>query len=154
MFNTSNTLVLRLLITVVLLFTVSSTSIDANGVMFTEPITGMDTPVDYIAVRDLKLIFTLSVPRWSNGSRVIVVLYQPDNPIQKAFLKEYFGMNSFRFDEIINSKINTGRISPPIIVETERDMIRIIETKPGSIGFVKSNIVFGGVHGIKRINVQ
>jgi hypothetical protein len=73
----------------------------------------------------------------------------------KTFVREYFGINIYRFEEAINSKINNGRGVPPTVVDSEEQMIHEISTKPGSIGFVKSCIIMGDEHrGIRRIAVN
>lgn len=122
---------------------------------FTVPITSIDVPENTISVTDLWAIFTLTTTRWSNGNKIIVVLYTQDTPIMKTFVREYFGINIYRFEEAINSKINNGRGVPPTVVDSEEQMIHEISTKPGSIGFVKSYIVVGDGHrGIRRIAVN
>ena len=150
-----NKLLSQLLLLLLCLITLPSpTAVSASVITFTEPIANISAPLDQISYHDLKLIFTLSVTKWSNGTRIIVMMYPNDHSTQKAFLKEYLGMNPYRFEEMLESKINTGRISPPVVVETERDMIKQVQLKPGSIGFIKSYIVYGDGDGIKRIKVQ
>ena len=145
---------ITLLFVFVLLITFPTIISHADDGMFTEPVAHVSVDTNTMTPLQLKLIFTLSVPRWTDGSRVVVVVYPADHVNQKTFLKEYFGMNSFRFEELINSKVNTGRANPPIVVETERDMIRTVKGQPGSIGFTKSHVVIRGEYGIKRIKVN
>lgn len=120
----------------------------------TIPITGQTAPENTILTREeLWDIFSLNFPFWKNGQRIVIVMYEMDNPVQKTFLREYFGINPYRYQELIDSKINSGRVPPPIIVSDEKQMIRQIKNKAGRIGFTRSYVLIGEVDGIQKIKI-
>ena len=121
---------------------------------YTIPIISASMPVYQISRGELWAIFTLTITRWESGQRIIVVLYPSDNTMLKAFTREYFGMNSFRFQEMVESKVNTGRAFPPIVVGTEQEMMHEVENKPGSIGFVRRFVILGVEDGVKRVPIS
>jgi ABC-type phosphate transport system substrate-binding protein len=132
----------------------SSNTVTTDNDYYTIPIGHARVPTNYISPQDLWAIFTLASTKWENGQKITVILYPSDNTILKTFVKEYFGVNSFRFHEIINGRVNTGRAIPPTIVETEAEMISEVRRTQGSIGFTKQYVVMRNQYGIKQIKTR
>lgn len=122
--------------------------------LFTVPVVSVSLSVNEMTREELFSVFTLTTTRWQDGQKIVVVIYNPDNPTQKTFLREYFGINTYRFQEILETKMNTGRVEKPIVVETETEMIREISRKPGRIGFAKTYVLIGDRGGIKQVKIN
>lgn len=137
-----------------LLLTSSTITSRGDDDVSTVPIVSVSSEVDEISKLELFSIFTLTTTRWQNGQKITLVLYKSDNSTQKTFLREYFGINTFRFQEIVDSKINSGKAEKPIIVNSEMEMTRMVANKPGRIGFAKKYVLMGDAYGIKQIKIN
>lgn len=143
------------ILTFVFIFLFFNSSSNISNANITIPITNLPSETSEIILtrEELWEIFSLNFPFWKNGQKIVIVMYEIDNPIQKTFLREYFGINPYRYQELIDGKINSGRITPPIIVLNEKQMINEIKNKTGRIGFVRSYVLIGEKHGIQKIKV-
>lgn len=127
----------------------------AGSQYYTEPVTCIVTPVTKLSKNELFSIFTLHTTVWDTGGRVIVVMYPSDSPILKSFVLEHFGLNPYRFQEMLDTRLNNGRAQPPIVVNNEKEMMREIERGPGRIGFIRSYVLVGEPNGnIKKIHIE
>ena len=125
-----------------------------NNASFVVPIVNVSSSVEEMTREELFSVLTLTTTRWQDGHKITVVLYSPDNAIQKVFVRDFFGINTYRFQEMIEAKINTGRADKPIVVKTESEMVREVSKKPGRIGFAKKSVLIGDVNGIKQVKIN
>jgi ABC-type phosphate transport system substrate-binding protein len=143
-----------MLSSVLTLIPVPTYNVSASDELYVEPVVHITTPVDSLSTQELWAIFTLATTRWSNGEKITVLMYPSDNATLKAFVRDHFGVSVYRFQELVDVRVNTGKSLPPKIVMTEQEMIKEIEKKPGRIGFIRSHIVIGELNGIKRITIK
>jgi ABC-type phosphate transport system substrate-binding protein len=95
-------------------------------------------------------IFTFTIVNWENGQKIIVFAYPQNSSMLHDFVSEYFGMNTYMFQELIDEKTSaSGR--RPFIVSTEQQMILNVKSTPGSIGIIRSDTDTSAFNGIKRI---
>jgi len=119
----------------------------------TMPIIEGANPTTSLTYEDLRAIFTLVVSRWADGSRIVVVILSSDNELQRQFLFEYFGLTPARYNEIVESRVSSGRAKPPVIVNTESEMIRKVSGTVGSVGFTSRDIYIGAKDGVKVVPI-
>lgn len=125
-----------------------------NSDKFTQPIVEQSVTITDISYEELKAIFTLSVSRWSDGRKITLVILPADHPLQRKFLFEYLGITPSRYNEIIDSKIYSGRAPAPTVLNSEFEIVKKVSKTNGSIGFVGPKIFIGDRNGIKIITVR
>lgn len=118
----------------------------------TLPIVQQRVVIDSLTYEELRSIYMLGITHWKNGQHITVILMSPNNPLQRRFLWEYFGITAARYREIINAKIANGKTSP-IIVDTDMLMLSMVGSTPGSIGFIGNNIYVNGIRNIKPLRI-
>ncbi len=120
----------------------------------TKPIVERTANINSLSYEELKAIFTLSVTRWTDGSKITVVVLPENNPAQRRFLWEYLGISPARYTEIIDSKTYSGKAYVPIVLDTEMEIIKKVKSTRGSIGFVGNTVYVGSANGFKIISIR
>lgn len=120
----------------------------------TKPISNAEANTFVMSAEQLKAFFLLSISRWDDGTKVVVIIMPPESIVQRRFFYDYFGLTPSRYFEIVASKVYSGKATSLVIVPTESDMIRQVGKTIGSIGFVGSTIYIGEKDGVKSIQIK
>ncbi|ACN17246.1 conserved hypothetical protein [Desulforapulum autotrophicum HRM2] len=120
-----------LLIPLVFFIMVSS----AGGV---EVIVNASVPEIPYTVNDLKAIFAMQRPVWSNGERIHIFVFADDNPVHREFTKTRLNMFPHQFRRIWDRLLFSGTGQPPRQVSSPEEMIDKVSTTPNSIGYTGS----------------
>jgi len=99
-------------------------------------ITNVASPVQQISLPEVRLIFSGRKQVWSDGSVIHVVLLNTNSATHQLFVKDVFGVWPHQLDRAWSRAVFSGRSTPPIIVETEAQMIMLVGTIPGAIGYI------------------
>ncbi len=132
-FNFSPTMPFKkgFLVTLVFFIMVSN----APGV---EIIVNASVPERPYTVNDLRAIFAMQRPTWSNGERIHVFVFADDAPIHREFTKTRLNMFPHQFRRIWDRLLFSGTGQPPRQVSSPDEMIEKISTTPNSIGYAGS----------------
>mgnify|MGYP000889132267 CR=1 FL=1 len=121
----------------------------------TATIANSEVPVSALSYEQLKAIFTLQTQKWDDGTNIVVVMLPDDSVITKRFLSEHLGINVYRFRELVDAKIFSGKARPPRLVDSEREVFSTIIRSNGSIGFANGSIIIGdSKNGYKKIQIR
>lgn len=85
----------------------------------------------------LRAIFTSRMRRWPDGTQVTLVTYSYDNPV---FIDVCSRMNVYpiNFKRIWDMVIYSGGGKGPIFVDDEDEMLRVVKSTPGAIGYIQT----------------
>ena len=121
----------------------------------TATIANSEVPVSALSYEQLKAIFTLQTQKWDDGTNIVVVMLPDDSVITKRFLSEHLGINVYRFRELVDAKIFSGKARPPRLVDSEREVFSTIIRSNGSIGFANGSIIMrDSENGYKKIQIH
>lgn len=85
----------------------------------------------------LRAVFTMRVREWPDGTPVRVFVLPDDNPLSDQFYRERLGMYSYVLRRAWDRMVFTGTGFAPTVVRSEREMIELVRSTPGAIGFVR-----------------
>ena len=85
----------------------------------------------------LRAVFTMRVREWPDGTPVRVFVLPDDNPLSDRFYRERLGMYSYVLRRAWDRMVFTGTGLAPTVVRSESEMIELVRSTPGAIGFVR-----------------
>jgi hypothetical protein len=85
----------------------------------------------------LRAVFTMRVREWPDGTPVRVFVLPDDNPLSDRFYRERLGMYSYVLRRAWDRMVFTGTGFAPTVVRSEKEMIELVRSTPGAIGFVR-----------------
>ncbi len=148
-------LFITVLTAVSIFFTGQTFGADYVDENITATIANSEVPVSVLSYEQLKAIFTLQTQKWDDGTKILVVMLPDDSVITKRFLSEHLGINVYRFRELVDAKIFSGKARPPRLVDSEREVFSTIIRSNGSIGFANGSIIIGdNKNGYKKIQIR
>ncbi len=103
-----------------------------------EIIVNASVPQSACTVNDLRAIFAIQRPTWSNGERIHVFVLADDDPLHREFTKTRLNMFPHQFRRIWDRLLFSGTGQPPKEVSSPKEMIEKISTIPNSIGYAES----------------
>jgi hypothetical protein len=127
---------LRLLL-MALLALVSSAASSQNGAFSVEVIVSPSLAEITLDRALLRAVFTMRVREWPDGTPVRVFVLPDDDPLSDQFYRERLGMYSYVLRRAWDRMVFTGTGFAPTVVRSEREMIEIVRSTPGAIGFVR-----------------
>ena len=122
---------------IVLVFTVVALLL--TGPLFAQVtiIANHSVPETTISQNELGEIFLGKRVKWSNNSRIDIVVSQAQD-LHASFLKEYVGRSPSQFEIYWRKMLFTGQAQMPVSFKTDQDVINYVANTPGAIGYVSS----------------
>ncbi len=84
------------------------------------------------------------------GVRVEPLDLPPDNPLRTRFLGRWLGSDEERYTAYWTVRRYVGKGAPPPEAATAADVIRIVGSRPGAIGYIDSNDIKAGMNVVAR----
>lgn len=103
-----------------------------------EIIVNASVPDRLYTVQDLRSIFAMQRPIWSNGEKIQVFVLADNNPLHREFTKTKLNMFPHQFRRIWDRLLFSGTGQPPRQVGSPEEMIEKISTTPNSIGYAEA----------------
>jgi len=100
-----------------------------------------NTKAGEVSADDARLIFTLRITRYSDGTLIKVFVLPRDSATTRDFSMSYMKMTAFRWWELLDSYAVSGKSNLPIVVDTEQDMYRAITSNENAIGYINEFIL-------------
>ena len=106
--------------------------------------------VQTMALVDLVKICKGQNNRWPDGKAVVFITRNPALPEMKLLLDKVYGMPKDDVMALI-ANANHGRNSHPaiMVVDTDEDLVKKVESTPGAVGLVDVYSISGGVTVVK-----
>lgn len=89
-------------------------------------------------------VYTGEVKQWNNGEPVVLIDLKPKSTVKSAFY-EFLGKSASRMKSIWMKNLLTGEGKPPESLESQADIVKMVASTPGAIGYVDSKLVTNDV---------
>ena len=107
---------------------------------------------DLVAITSPELVKVCKgqVSRWPDGRAVSFITRDPSAPEMKLLLEKVYGMSKDEVKALIASA-NHGRTNHPaiVVVDSDEDVVKKVESIPGAVGLVDVYSISGGVKVVK-----
>ncbi len=87
--------------------------------------------LDGMTTVDLAKVFKLDTHKWPDGRKVVLVLRDPSTPEMQTIIEKLYHMPPGEVKALI-----AARRADVVIVDSEEQMLKSVETIPGAIGVV------------------
>jgi hypothetical protein len=106
--------------------------------------------IDAISMADFMKVCKGQTVRWPDGKPVTLIIREPGSPDMKMMVEKVYGMTAEELRDLI-STANHGRANRPaiIVVNSDEDVIRRVESAPGTVGLVDVYSITGAVNVVK-----
>ena len=95
-----------------------------------------------MSVAELVDIFTKKKTHWDDRTEIVVVTRTQSSVQHQIFLNEVFGITPYQYRSRLERNIYQGRSKPPIQARSEEELVEIVLSKKGAIGYIYDYIVF------------
>lgn len=95
---------------------------------------------DIIARRTLRAIFGMRMRNWSDGESITVFVLDDRDPSHMHFCESNLGMLPYNLRRHWDRLIFSGTGRAPIRVSTAEEMISLVRSTPGAIGYVREDM--------------
>ena len=100
-----------------------------------EVISHPDLGIDYLSKSKVRNIFSMRTHIWPNGDSIKVFILSDDNDLHKQFSKHKLGLFPYKLRRVWDRYLFSGTGQIPTTVENEEEMIRIVSSTKGAIGY-------------------
>jgi hypothetical protein len=106
--------------------------------------------VQTVTLADLVKVCKGQSDHWPDGKAVVFITRNPALPEMKLLMDKVYGMPKDDVVVLIASA-NHGRNSHPaiVVVDTDEDLVKKVESTPGAVGLVDVYSISGGVTVVK-----
>ena len=104
-----------------------------------------------ITKSELARIFLKKAPKWKSGQVAVPVDLDERSEIRKRFTKEEHGKSVTAVKSYWVQQIFSGRDVPPAEKPTDDEVLEVVRSTPGAVGYVSSCRAIG--EGLKRLTV-
>lgn len=89
-----------------------------------------------VTQRQLRRIFMLKQRSWNDGSPISLIVLSSDNLEHAQFLREQLKMFPYQLEREWNKLIYSGQSAPPIVATDSENMLSLVASTPGAIGYL------------------
>lgn len=93
----------------------------------------------------LSQIFAMQIRKWPNGMAIQVFTLPSDNDIHREFVISRLHIQAHQLDRIWNRMLFTGTGKAPAVVNSQAEMIEMIQNTPGAIGYTSADYPAGNI---------
>ena len=99
-------------------------------------VTSITNEYTVMSLRTARFMFSLREKYWDDGTPVTVVLLPWDSYIHKSFVSNTLGVRPERLRRVIEERANSGRSHGFVMVNSLEEMVQVLKTTKGSIGYL------------------
>lgn len=111
-------------------------------------IANKNAPVEALSTDEIQRIFLGKKTTWPDGNQIIPICLK-SGPTHAAFLRTYLDMNPAQFDVFWKQAVFTGTGRPPKALRSESDVIQLVKSTAGGVGYVDADTPRGTLKTIK-----
>ena len=97
-------------------------------------------------------IFQGKSTRWRDGSRIVPVDHSTQSPLRVAFTRDVLGLSMPAAMSYWMRQVSGGGLRPPIVKETDEDVVAFVASNSGSIAYVSEDAVLPA--SVKVLKIQ
>lgn len=99
-------------------------------------IANKNVSVQRLTLASARAIFGMRQVKWPDGSLVKVIVLPDTHPLHGAMCKERLNMYSYQLQQSRDRLVYSGMAQAPIEVASEAEMVSVVASTPGAIGYV------------------
>jgi len=103
---------------------------------------------DEITLNIVRLIFTMRLIRWPDGSRVRVFVLPDSTELHREFSKQQLDLYPRQLRRVWDRNLFSGSGAVPVTVYSVEEMLRRVEETPGAIGYLPDGYATDGVRTV------
>ncbi len=127
-----------------ILFVFSFTSPASQAV---EIIANPSIKIESLTISRARNIFSMRARNWANDTPIKVYVLDDNNDLHKQFSKQILGVFPYKLRRVWDRNTFSGTGQAPTTVKSEAEMIKVISSTKGAIGYANKGNV--NVHVIK-----
>jgi hypothetical protein len=104
---------------------------------------------DAVSLNTTRLLFSMQLRTWPDGSAVRVFVLPDDNPVHRAFAKDQLSLYPRQLRRVWDRQLYSGTGQVPDMVASEVEMRARVATTPGAIGYLSSEMIDDTVRVLK-----
>ncbi|MBN2693517.1 hypothetical protein JXR93_02545 [bacterium] len=112
-------------------------------------IINIENKVESLSKAEISQLFMKKTGKWDSGDKVNPVDQGESSSVRGAFSKDIHGKSTEAIKKIWMEQMYSGRSNPPIIKNSDREVIEYVKNKVGAIGYVSSSAPIDGVKELK-----
>lgn len=112
-----------------------------------------DNPLPAVPTSEVSDIFLGKKAEWSGGIAVRVVERPIRSEIRGAFTHDIHDRSVESVHQLWQRRILTGRVLAPDLADTDEEVLRIVASDPGAIGYVSADTPLRGVREMPVVEV-
>lgn len=106
-----------------------------------------------LSIRELIDIFTRRKTQWDDRTEIVVLTQGMDSLPNKQFLIEVLGITPYQYRSRLGRNTYSGRVAPPIEVDSEEEMLERLVSNDSAIGYIYNYILYKDDERLVIINV-
>jgi ABC-type phosphate transport system substrate-binding protein len=108
-----------------------------------------DNPIAEIDRDDLRDAYLKRTLQWARGKAIHPLDLAKQFPVRERFTRDVLRKTGPQLQRYWNQQIFTGKSSPPHVVSSTRDMIDLVLSQPGAIGYLPADVDPGKAKVVK-----
>jgi len=108
----------------------------SNAAFGVSVISHKSVDVKSLTTSQLRRIYTMRQLQWSSNIRIKVYVLPSNYLIHKNFCKENLRIFPYQLDRIWNKLTFSGLGVAPTVVKNQAELLKIVSTTPGAIGYI------------------
>jgi len=125
------------------------TVIISNTALGVTVISHQSVDVKSLTTSQLRRIYTMRQLQWMNNVGIKVYVLPNNHFIHKRFCKENLRIFPYQLDRIWNKLTFSGLGVAPTVVKNQAELLKIVSTTPGAIGYIDNVNKEGNVNVIE-----
>lgn len=99
-----------------------------------------------VSLNTTRLVFSMQLAQWPNGTRTRVFVLPDDNQAHRAFTKDLLSLYPRQLRRVWDRQLYSGTGQGPETVADETEMRQRVATTPGAVGYLSSEMIDDRVH--------
>jgi ABC-type phosphate transport system substrate-binding protein len=99
-----------------------------------------------ISLNTTRLLFSMQMGRWPDGTPAHVFVLPDDSHVHRAFTKDLLVLYPRQLRRVWDRQTYSGTGQPPETVADENEMRKKVADTPGAIGYLSSEMINDSVH--------
>jgi ABC-type phosphate transport system substrate-binding protein len=108
-------------------------------------VTHSSNSISSISKKDLSWLFLKRRTNWSSGELAKPIDQAPTSEVRISFTTEVMGRSVRQVESHWNAQVFSGKSSPPKIAKSDQEVLELVKTIPGAVGYVSADADLDGV---------
>jgi hypothetical protein len=108
-------------------------------------VTHPSNSISAISKKDLSWLFLKRRTNWSSGELAKPIDQNPTSEVRISFTTEVMGRSVRQVESHWNAQVFSGKSSPPKIAKFDQEVLELVKTIPGAVGYVSADADLDGV---------